>query len=129
MAFELPALPYDYEALQPYMSKETLEYPPRQAPQGLCRQRQQAGGRSGHGQAVAGRGRQAVLIEQVVPRLPADLVAVRLREVDRCAPPITASGIAKVIAPVEVRERREEPSRPGHGRAVRSDDRVNVGRA
>tara|TARA_R110002020_G_scaffold16871_66_gene59780 strand:+ start:2102 stop:2698 length:597 start_codon:yes stop_codon:yes gene_type:complete len=26
MAFELPALPYDYEALQPYMSKETLEY-------------------------------------------------------------------------------------------------------
>ena len=27
MAFELPSLPYDYEALQPYMSKETLEYP------------------------------------------------------------------------------------------------------
>ena len=26
MAFELPSLPYDYEALQPYMSKETLEY-------------------------------------------------------------------------------------------------------
>lgn len=26
MAFELPALPYDYEALQPFMSKETLEY-------------------------------------------------------------------------------------------------------
>jgi len=26
MAFELPNLPYDYEALQPYMSKETLEY-------------------------------------------------------------------------------------------------------
>ncbi len=26
MAFELPDLPYDYEALQPYMSKETLEY-------------------------------------------------------------------------------------------------------
>jgi Fe-Mn family superoxide dismutase len=26
MAFELPPLPYDYEALQPYMSKETLEY-------------------------------------------------------------------------------------------------------
>ncbi len=26
MAFELPELPYDYEALQPYMSKETLEY-------------------------------------------------------------------------------------------------------
>jgi Fe-Mn family superoxide dismutase len=26
MAFELPALPYDYEALQPYMSKETLEF-------------------------------------------------------------------------------------------------------
>lgn len=26
MAFELPALPYDYEALQPYMSRETLEY-------------------------------------------------------------------------------------------------------
>ena len=24
--FELPPLPYDYEALQPYMSKETLEY-------------------------------------------------------------------------------------------------------
>ena len=26
MAFELPYLPYDYEALQPYMSRETLEY-------------------------------------------------------------------------------------------------------
>jgi Fe-Mn family superoxide dismutase len=26
MAFELPPLPYAYEALQPYMSKETLEY-------------------------------------------------------------------------------------------------------
>jgi Fe-Mn family superoxide dismutase len=26
MAFELPALPYAYEALQPYMSRETLEY-------------------------------------------------------------------------------------------------------
>ena len=26
MAFELPPLPYDYEALQPYMSRETLEY-------------------------------------------------------------------------------------------------------
>ena len=26
MAFELPDLPYDYEALQPYMSAETLEY-------------------------------------------------------------------------------------------------------
>ncbi len=26
MAFELPALAYDYEALQPFMSKETLEY-------------------------------------------------------------------------------------------------------
>ena len=26
MAFELPALTYDYEALQPFMSKETLEY-------------------------------------------------------------------------------------------------------
>ncbi len=26
MAFVLPELPYDYEALQPYMSKETLEY-------------------------------------------------------------------------------------------------------
>ena len=26
MAFELPALPYDYEALQPYLSKETLEF-------------------------------------------------------------------------------------------------------
>jgi Fe-Mn family superoxide dismutase len=26
MAFELPELPYDYEALQPFMSKETLEF-------------------------------------------------------------------------------------------------------
>ena len=26
MAFELPALPYDYEALVPFMSKETLEF-------------------------------------------------------------------------------------------------------
>jgi len=26
MAFSLPDLPYDYEALQPYMSRETLEY-------------------------------------------------------------------------------------------------------
>lgn len=26
MAFELPPLPYDYEALQPYTSRETLEY-------------------------------------------------------------------------------------------------------
>jgi superoxide dismutase, Fe-Mn family len=26
MAFELPKLPYAYDALQPYMSKETLEY-------------------------------------------------------------------------------------------------------
>lgn len=26
MSFSLPDLPYDYEALQPYMSKETLEY-------------------------------------------------------------------------------------------------------
>ena len=26
MAFELPELPYDYEALQPFMSRETLEY-------------------------------------------------------------------------------------------------------
>lgn len=26
MAFELPALPYDYDALAPYMSRETLEY-------------------------------------------------------------------------------------------------------
>src|SRR5918992_2154799 len=26
MAFELPSLPYAYDALQPYMSKETLEY-------------------------------------------------------------------------------------------------------
>ena len=26
MALELPALPYAYDALQPYMSKETLEF-------------------------------------------------------------------------------------------------------
>src|SRR6478735_8087079 len=26
MAFELPELPYDYEALAPFMSKETLEF-------------------------------------------------------------------------------------------------------
>ena len=26
MAFELPALPYDYDALAPFMSRETLEY-------------------------------------------------------------------------------------------------------
>ena len=26
MAFELPDLPYAYDALQPYMSKETLEF-------------------------------------------------------------------------------------------------------
>jgi Fe-Mn family superoxide dismutase len=26
MSFELPPLPYDYEALQPYMSRETLEF-------------------------------------------------------------------------------------------------------
>jgi superoxide dismutase, Fe-Mn family len=26
MSFELPALPYDYDALQPYMSRETLEF-------------------------------------------------------------------------------------------------------
>ena len=26
MAYDLPELPYDYEALQPYMSRETLEY-------------------------------------------------------------------------------------------------------
>ena len=26
MAYDLPDLPYDYEALQPYMSRETLEY-------------------------------------------------------------------------------------------------------
>ena len=26
MAFELPPLPYDYDARQPYMSAETLEY-------------------------------------------------------------------------------------------------------
>ncbi|HTJ64275.1 MAG TPA: superoxide dismutase, partial [Alphaproteobacteria bacterium] len=26
MAFELPALPFAYDALAPYMSKETLEY-------------------------------------------------------------------------------------------------------
>src|SRR5690606_27482291 len=26
MAFELPELTYDYEALQPFMSKETLDY-------------------------------------------------------------------------------------------------------
>ncbi|MGA2639101.1 MAG: superoxide dismutase, partial [Methylocella sp.] len=26
MSFTLPELPYAYEALQPYMSKETLEY-------------------------------------------------------------------------------------------------------
>jgi Fe-Mn family superoxide dismutase len=26
MAFELPPLPYDYDALQPYMSRETLEF-------------------------------------------------------------------------------------------------------
>lgn len=26
MAFELPELPYDYDALAPYMSRETLEF-------------------------------------------------------------------------------------------------------
>ena len=26
MALELPALPYDYDALAPYMSRETLEF-------------------------------------------------------------------------------------------------------
>ena len=26
MAFELPDLPYDYDALAPYMSRETLEF-------------------------------------------------------------------------------------------------------
>ncbi|HWT61872.1 MAG TPA: superoxide dismutase, partial [Ochrobactrum sp.] len=26
MAFELPALPYDYDALAPFMSRETLEF-------------------------------------------------------------------------------------------------------
>ena len=26
MSFELPPLPYAYDALQPYMSKETLEF-------------------------------------------------------------------------------------------------------
>lgn len=26
MAFELPPLPYDYDALAPFMSRETLEY-------------------------------------------------------------------------------------------------------
>ncbi len=35
MAFELPALPYAKDALEPHISAETLEFPPRQTPQHL----------------------------------------------------------------------------------------------
>ena len=36
MSFTLPELPYAYDALQPYMSKETLEY---QIGRASCRER------------------------------------------------------------------------------------------
>ena len=38
MAFTLPDLPYPYDALAPYMSRETLELPSRQASPSLCQQ-------------------------------------------------------------------------------------------
>ncbi len=44
MAFELPALPYDYEALVPFMSKETLEYHHDKHHQAYVTNGQQAGG-------------------------------------------------------------------------------------
>ncbi len=42
MALELPALPYAYDALGPYMSKETLEFHHDKHHHGLCHQRQQS---------------------------------------------------------------------------------------
>ncbi len=63
MSFTLPDLPYSYDALAPYMSRETLEYPPRQASPRLRQQRQQSP--QGHrvGREIA-RGHRQRLVRQ-----------------------------------------------------------------
>ena len=40
MAYELPALPYDFGALAPHIDEQTMQHPSRQAPSGLHRQGQ-----------------------------------------------------------------------------------------
>ena len=42
MAFEVPPLPYDYDALEPHIDEQTMHAAPRQAPPGLRRQGQRA---------------------------------------------------------------------------------------
>jgi superoxide dismutase len=66
MAFELPALSYDYEALQPLHVQGDAGISPRQAPQSLCRQRQQIGLRGGHRrqQCQPGRSGEAVVRQE-----------------------------------------------------------------
>ena len=64
MAFELPALPYDYEALTALHVQGNTRISPRQASQGLCRQRQQAGSGSRHGEIVGRGGREAVVRQE-----------------------------------------------------------------
>ena len=41
MAFEVPALPYAYDALEPHIDEQTMRDPPRQAPRHLRRPTQQ----------------------------------------------------------------------------------------
>jgi len=52
MPFALPALPYAYDALEPYIDEETMRLHHRQAPSDVCHQRQQrAGGHRVGGEA------------------------------------------------------------------------------
>ena len=59
MAYEVPPLPYDYDALEPHIDEATMRVPPRQAPPGLRGQgqRRARGHRVGR-QADRGRHRE-----------------------------------------------------------------------
>ena len=55
MAFKLPALPYAYDALEPHIDAQDDGDPPRQAPPGLRRQREQGPRRHAAGRSKPSR--------------------------------------------------------------------------
>ena len=66
MAYEVPDLPYDYDALEPHIDEATMQRASRQAPPGLRRQ----GQRGPRGHRVGRQGRRGRA--QGARRLPAD---------------------------------------------------------
>jgi superoxide dismutase, Fe-Mn family len=93
MAFELPDLPYAYDALQPYMSKETLEYHHDKHHQAYV---------TNGNNLLKGTGLEGKSVEEVVK-----LASARTRPLQQCRPALQPHPFLEVD---EAQGRRQAPA-------------------